>query len=73
MNDAKPVTQNFVAVKPAKLKRGVAETLLLNHENDMYVGGEAETRPFLILKQKMIIFSKLILFCRLCFKADFVP
>ena len=44
MNDAKPGTQNFVAVKPAKLKRGVAETLLLNHENDMCVGGEVETR-----------------------------
>ena len=44
MNDAKPVTQNFVALKPAKLKRGAAESLLFNHENDMCVGGEVETR-----------------------------
>ena len=44
MNDAKSVTQNFVALKPAKLKRGAAESLLFNHKNDTCVGGEVETR-----------------------------
>ena len=44
MNDAKSVTQNLVAVKPAKLKRGAAESLLFNHKNDTCVGGEVETR-----------------------------
>ena len=43
INDTKPVMQNFVAGKPAKLKRGAAEALLLNHENDMCVGVEVET------------------------------
>ena len=46
MNDAEPVTQNFVALKPAKLKRGAPESLSVftDHENDMCVGGEVETR-----------------------------
>ena len=44
MNDAKPVTQNFVALKPAKLKKGAAESLLFNHKNGTCVGVEVETR-----------------------------
>ena len=42
MDGAKPVTQNFIAMKPAKVKRSAAETLLFD-ENDTCVGMEVET------------------------------